>query len=400
MMYFDKQRLTFRDFWLDYRSEVIFFLALLCVTLVSTFFGQFMPDEVFDNVYTPVCNTATVIASFSGAWILLRHAEGMRIRRFFAYALLVWGVSDLVYLIGWAVAPQQVMNMGAYELTSYELFIGNLLGWVLLLYPTEALRPGWMNMRHALWQLLPLVGLVALDYLLPINLWPVISLYPYVLLAFLFTHMRAYVKWCENNFSRLDNIDVRWIIRYCCMLFFVGINFVWMCSTHYHARGFTQQWFIVVMIIYSIEQILFRKDPWSSPLLSDNDSSDSASFPSEAPLSEHSPAMEEYKRILLDWIATNKPYVNPDFQLMDLRAVLPMNRTYLSHFIHESFGCSFYQFVNRYRIEEAKRLLREKPDITIEEVATRSGFSSRSSFTQSFTREIGISPREWSRQER
>ena len=66
------------NFWLDYRSEVLFLLLLLAVTSFSTWFGQFIDADVYDDILTPVFNTATVIASLSGAWILLRHSNGMR----------------------------------------------------------------------------------------------------------------------------------------------------------------------------------------------------------------------------------------------------------------------------------------------------------------------------------
>ena len=98
---------------------------------------------------------------------------------------------------------------------------------------------------------------------------------------------------------------------------------------------------------------------------------------------------------LTRWMEQQKPYLNPEFKLMDLRAVLPMNRTYLSQFINDTYGCSFYQFVNRYRIEEAQRLMREHPDMRLSDVATRSGFSSRRVFSQIFTREAGTTPTEW-----
>ena len=258
-----------REYWLDYGSEVVFFLSCLVIMVLSTWAGQFIPDAVYDDILTPVFNTCTVVVSFAGAWMLFRRSEGIRARKLFAWALVVWGICDLTYLVGWAVAPHQVMDMAAHELTTYELLAGNILGWVLLMYPTEALRPGWLNWKRTLYQLLPLVVLAALDYMLKISLWPVIALYPYILLLLLFSHMHAYQKWCEDNFSSLDNIDVRWLIRYSIMLLMVGLNFIWMCSTHYHARGFTQQWFVVLMLIYSIDQILFRKDPWREVVLRD-----------------------------------------------------------------------------------------------------------------------------------
>ena len=75
-----------------------------------------------------------------------------------------------------------------------------------------------------------------------------------------------------------------------------------------------------------------------------------------------------------------------------------MNRTYLSQFIHREYGCTFYQFVNRYRIEEAQRLKLEQPDIKIGEASVRCGFSSPTVFTRTFTAIVGITPREWAKQ--
>ena len=378
--------INWRHLWLDYRSEFFFGAVLGVLVVLSMWWGRFIPDEVYDNILTPIFNTCTVALSFGGAWMLFHHSEGIKARRLFAVALLVWGICDLIYLVGWAVAPNRVMDMAAYELTTYELILGNILGWVLLLYPTEALRPGWMNWKRAFMQLLPLAALMAFDYIMPFNLWPVIALYPYILLVMLFRHMHVYRKWCEDNFSRLNDIDVRWIIRYSIMLFIVGLNYVWMCSTHYHTRGFTQQWFVVIMFIYATEQILFRKDPWEE-LLKEDGKFDNASSSDEA-----SPAN---RQLFEQWMDEKKPYLNPDFQLNDLRTVLPMNRTYLSQFVNSEYGCSFYMLVNRYRIAEAKRLMTEQPDLKIQDIADRCGFSSRRVFSQIFTRETGTTPTEW-----
>ena len=374
-------------FWSDYKSEVIFGLVTLAVVALSTYLSQFIPVPIYDNVLTPSFNVGTITASFAGAWFIFRHSEGMRMRRLWGYALLVWGMGDLAYLICYLVAPLQVMNMGAEHLTTHELLIGNLLGWVMILYPTETLRPGWLTPKVIAWQLIPMVALVALDNIVPFNLRPVVALYPYALLIMVLTHIREYQKWCEDNFSNLDNMDVQWIIRYCIMLFIIGANYVYMCSGHGHARGFTQQWFVIYMIVYSTEQILYRKDPWQRL----------RSTAVEEVTEEPNPANAAYRATLEAWLESEKPYCNPDFQLTDLRQVLPLNRTYLSQFINDTYGCSFYQFVNRYRIEEAKRLMNENPEMKLTDVAVRSGFSSLSVFSRAFSRETGLSPSEWSK---
>lgn len=103
----------------------------------------------------------------------------------------------------------------------------------------------------------------------------------------------------------------------------------------------------------------------------------------------------EYKAALEQWMETEKPYLNPDFRLIDLRGVLPLNRTYLSQLIKNTYGCNFYQFVTNYRIEEAKRLLRENPFMKMQDVAEQSGFSSPTVFTRIFAKETGFLPSEW-----
>ena len=384
--------ITLSEFWTNYHSEVVFGIVLAAVVVASTWFSQFIPDHIFDDILTPALNVCTATAGLFGAWIIFRRSEGMRMRRLWGYALLAWGIGDLAYLICYLAAPMQVMNMGAERLTTYELLLGNLLGWLMTLYPTETLRPGWLKPRIVAWQLVPMLLMVALDYVVPYSLWPIVALYPYVLLVMVLSHIRAYRIWCEENFSTMDNIDVQWIIRYCIMLFLIGANYVYMCATHDHARGFTQQWFVVFMLVYSTEQILYRKDPW------DGVRGDELKQKDEQEEEVAVTNADDCKK-LEAWMDAEKPYLNPDFKLIDIRAVLPMNRTYISQLINSNYGCSFYQFVNRYRIEEAKRLMREQPDMKMADVAARSGFSSPNVFSTVFSKETGTGPRDWSRQQ-
>ena len=94
-------------------------------------------------------------------------------------------------------------------------------------------------------------------------------------------------------------------------------------------------------------------------------------------------------------MAQNKPYLNKDFCLTDMMQVLPLNRTYLSRFISEEYDCNFYQMVTNFRIEEAKRLMRECPKMKMAEVAEQSGFSSPVVFNRTFKRETDFTPMEW-----
>lgn len=376
---------TLKNLWYNYQSELIFGVLMVAIVMLSSYLAQFIPDQLYDTVLTPAFNVGTVTAAFTCAWITFRHVENIRIRHIWGLALLTWGLSDLSYLICYQIAPLQLMNMGAEHITGYELFLGNLLGWVMVLYPTETLRPGWLTWKIALWQLLPMTALVALDYVVPFSLRLLIALYPYVLLALALTNIHKYRQWCEDNFSTLDNMDVQWIIRYCIMLVLIGLNYVCICIGSGHTRAFTQQWFVIFMLVYSTEQILYRQDPWQRL----------RAVPQEEETTDTEQPFDAYKEKLEAWLEKEKPYCNPDFQLMDLRQVLPLNRTYLSQLINTEYGCSFYQWVNGLRINEAKRLKKEHPEMSAQDIAERCGFSSRQTFYRTFLRETGCSPSEW-----
>lgn len=372
-----------------FRSAFLFGLVLAILTGISVWVSHYIPDDYFDNVLSPFLMTVSASVALLGTWAVSRHTDGYRFRRAWAWTLVFLGLSDAVYIFFWMFAGRSIMNIGAASLTSLELYLGNLLGWMLLLYPTEALRPGWVNIRHALAQLVPMTVLVLLDYFVPVNLRPIIALYPIALGLLLIRHIREYRAWCEDNFSSLDDVDVEWIVRYLIMLLLIGVMYMYICLTHSHARGFTQQWLVIVMICYGTEQILFRRDPWAVVQRAEKEREDRPE--AEAPLAGYRHALEA-------WMEKEKPYRNPDFKLIDLQNVLPMNRTYLSQFIHSEYDCSFYQFVNTYRIQEAKRLMSEKRGLKMAEVSAYCGFSSPSVFSRTFTAIEGRSPHDWDRQ--
>ena len=111
-------------------------------------------------------------------------------------------------------------------------------------------------------------------------------------------------------------------------------------------------------------------DDFTSP---EADSSDS--FSSKIP---------EYALIIKDWFENEKPYLSHNFKLTDVAAVVPLNRTYLSRVFNEGLGHSFGDMVREHRIDEACRLLVEKPDMSIADIAEQCGFASHSTFHRSF----------------
>lgn len=74
---------------------------------------------------------------------------------------------------------------------------------------------------------------------------------------------------------------------------------------------------------------------------------------------------------------------------------LGTNRTYLSNMIKVCYGTSFSAWVTERRIRYAKQLMLDNPDVKLVEIAEKSGFADDSSFSRSFSKLVGKTPREW-----
>ena len=378
-------RNTLNNLWYNYKSEFFFGLVLLVLLFASTFLSRLIPEEFFDNFLNPALSMAFAIVCFFGAALCFRHLDGNRIRKTWAIILILWGSWELVMVALFKTAYNP-FRVGDELMDSSSMLLACVFAWMLMIYPSISIRPGKYNWRRGALFLLPLVVLGIIDYFLPFDLRILIALYPIWMMGVVFRNIRRYRLWCEENFSTMDDIDTQWIVRYMTMIFLAGLVFYYLCVSDDPARAFTQQWYLMFVIAYTTEQVLYRPDPWERL---------HSTAVEEEKEEESNPVNAAYRATLEAWLAKNKPYLNPDFQLSDLRQVLPINRTYLSRFINSAYGCSFYQWVNDLRIEEAKRLMREQPELKVQDVADRCGFSSRRVFYQIFTRETGQTPSEW-----
>ena len=88
-------------------------------------------------------------------------------------------------------------------------------------------------------------------------------------------------------------------------------------------------------------------------------------------------------------------YLNSDLNLAYLANELGLNRNYVSDCINSQTGGSFTQYVTNYRIEHAKNLLRNKPDMKISDVWMYCGFTNEASFFRTFKSVTGMTPKEW-----
>lgn len=92
-----------------------------------------------------------------------------------------------------------------------------------------------------------------------------------------------------------------------------------------------------------------------------------------------------------------RPFLDSELSLDDLAGRLEVPKTHLSQVLNETIGRGFADLVASYRVRESEALLRD-PDLshlTIEAVARRSGFRSRSAFYEAFRKVNGMTPADY-----
>jgi AraC-like DNA-binding protein len=94
-----------------------------------------------------------------------------------------------------------------------------------------------------------------------------------------------------------------------------------------------------------------------------------------------------------------KPHLDGELNLVKLSNLLSVTPHHLSYTINTGFNENFFQFVNRYRVKEAKDLLKKADEkMTMVAVAFDSGFNSKTSFNTTFKKMTGQTPSEYKKE--
>jgi AraC family transcriptional regulator len=80
----------------------------------------------------------------------------------------------------------------------------------------------------------------------------------------------------------------------------------------------------------------------------------------------------------------------------ELASIASMSCGHFARLFKESTGVAPHQYVTAQRVERASRLLAQS-ELPVVEIALRSGFAAQSSFTTTFRRMTGMTPRAFRR---
>ena len=204
-------------------------------------------------------------------------------------------------------------------------------------------------------------------------------------------------KQIRQSYSNIDKIDFAWLntlaiafllIRLWAVLVSLAIIF----SAHLHIKldyrimGLSSNYtvFIVVSALVFLSLSNASRFEGIEPETQNTDEKSQSKTPID-------PAMVQELESLMH---QEKPYLANILTLEQLAQQLGWSPRALSNLINRHFERNFFEYINQYRIEEAKRLLSlaENNHLTVMDIMIDSGFNSKATFNTLFKKRVGMTP--------
>jgi AraC-like DNA-binding protein len=213
---------------------------------------------------------------------------------------------------------------------------------------------------------------------------------------FLITRYRNQLKTIHSNIER---VDIRWLVSLVVGFLIIVITEAFLaCAKLAHLFiDFHPDWFRVIGLTgYYVVFVLVLALVFGSIRY----------FSGFVPVQQQEPQKKPLEDKLLNthfaenidsMMREHKPYLQPDITLDMLAETLGIPSRDLSLVFNRHFDSNFYEFINRYRIEEAKKMLSDPKhkSKTITHIYLDVGFNSKSVFNTFFKKHIGQTPSEY-----
>ena len=302
-----------------------------------------------------------------------------------------------------------LMNMSTYFLC-YSLFSSALIMLLDRFYITK--RRVWTHI--ILWIIFSTLSGVVL-FLLPSGIMQKFSLFALAAWLVVFGVVlarRVIIAYRRAirifNETQADDIGayIEWlsIFTYWALIFGVGCGlltflpdeyvFIWILSSipFYSYLFYSYQNYL---LFYEQVENAFEQDIQSEEeLLTNSETEHEIVSEKEVPRS-----YTEFIERVDNWIKTDG-YVQQGLTIKELSEILYTNRTYLSAYIKTTYKMTFREWITSLRLEYAKNILKEHPEINIQKLAESSGFLSRSNFIKLFSEKEGCTPAKWKKSNR
>ena len=371
------------------------------------------------SIYSFSLCTALPLMLFFGFYFLFAKTPEKKIFKNYLRSRQIMGIAMLLLSANYSVhfffgirfknADSAIlMNMSTYFLC-YSLFSSALIMLLDRFYITK--RRVWTHI--ILWIIFSTLSGVVL-FLLPSGIMQKISLFALAvwLIAFGVVLARRVIVAYRRairifNETQADDIGayIEWlsIFTYWAVIFGVGCGlltflpdryvYIWVLSSiPFYCYLF--HCYQNYLLFYEQVENAFEQDIQSEEELLTNSGIEPEMVSEEVPES-----YTEFIEKVDNWIKTDG-YVQQGLTIKELSEILHTNRTYLSAYIKTTYKMTFREWITSLRLEYAKNILKEHPEINIQKLAESSGFLSQSNFIKLFSEKEGCTPAKWKKSNR
>jgi AraC-like DNA-binding protein len=212
-----------------------------------------------------------------------------------------------------------------------------------------------------------------------------------------FSKLQSHIKSIRQFSSAIEEIDLSWL-RYF-LLVLVLIIIAWFNLVFFGLQNLTQLTPILYLscIFFLAYFSLQQKEVFDFDKSDLHELSAIKTDKKENPKRVSENRLNELDKKLQELINLDKVYLENDLSLPKLAKSMNASCNETSFVINELYRDNFYNFINKYRVEEAKTvLLSEKYNqLNILGIAYESGFNSKTTFNTTFKKHTGFSPTEF-----
>jgi AraC-like DNA-binding protein len=198
----------------------------------------------------------------------------------------------------------------------------------------------------------------------------------------------------KDNYSNIEKIDFAWL-----RLLIGGflLAWLWMLATHIigiymplaisHMMGTIGTY----LIFFLINTLAFYSLVYSSVFEGIN-----AEGWYYKP-TEKEAITPEYAEKICTSMEAGKLFLNPRLTLEEFADSVGLSPRLVSSVMNRYIHQSFHEFVNRYRVEEAKQILREqaRKELPVTDIVAAAGFNSKATFNRFFKKYAGLTPSQY-----
>ncbi len=208
--------------------------------------------------------------------------------------------------------------------------------------------------------------------------------------------LKQHVEKLKNTLSSIDKINLRWVnlgINSFVFIFGLIAVFIVLFLT---GNDFNRAFIITIPVLVSLTIMGLGFFSLQQPIIfpPENEKPKIKKYEKSTLTDERA---DEHSGELLLIMNEEKPFLEGNLTLQKLADRLSVSPHHLSQIINDKIGQNFFDFVNSYRIEEAKKLLTDSRGelLTILAVGEEVGFNSKSSFNNAFKKHTGQTPSEF-----